>query len=242
MIKTEKLTPSIYYKDSRDFQVFGRVLDAVSNYFKANTRFLYNTEDSRMMLLLAKTLGFEAKHEYLLPDLRELLSAFCYITKRKGSLDAVKYCAELLMSAQHLSGDVLVLRDPKDPYLIIVNFPSEEVVDLVMFEDLMDYVLPAGVRFDYTYSIGAEAKTEIVNSSKVRIRSLSQAKFNLGRMTIIDSQSVEEISLDSGSTVDVQASDTGDTEALSGNGIPTGQAQVNLVAPRDSDDPQEPVE
>ena len=36
MIKTKNLTPENYYKQSRDFQLIGRIFDFVLNYLKTN--------------------------------------------------------------------------------------------------------------------------------------------------------------------------------------------------------------
>ena len=183
MIKTQNLVPKVYYDESRDFQVFGRVLDVVANYYKQNVRDEYLTEDSRMLQLLARTMGFDLVHEYSLSDLRKVCSAFRGILRKKGSLSAIEDCVRLLMSAQGISGEVTVSRSASDPYAIVVGFPSKNVDDIVLLEDLMEYVLPAGMTFDYTYSSTQATSTELASADELCIKPMAELKYNLGKVT-----------------------------------------------------------
>lgn len=69
MIKTQTLTPEIYYKQSRDFQFFGRLYDVLFNYLKTEIDLirsfpLNNTQDTSFLELLLRTLGFGNMREY----------------------------------------------------------------------------------------------------------------------------------------------------------------------------------
>ena len=74
MIKTQKLTPEVYYKESRDFQFFGRLYDVLFNYLKTETDLirsfpLNNTQNTIFAELILKTLGFRNLREYQLDQL-----------------------------------------------------------------------------------------------------------------------------------------------------------------------------
>ena len=61
MIKLQNLTPEIYYKQSRDFQLIGRLFDIVLNYVKTNADNLYslpigNDMNENLLNLLSYTL------------------------------------------------------------------------------------------------------------------------------------------------------------------------------------------
>lgn len=79
MIKTQLLTPEVYYKESRDFQLFGRLYDSVFNYLKTEidlikTFPLNNNQDTSFVELLLKTLGFRNLREYQTDQLLALAS------------------------------------------------------------------------------------------------------------------------------------------------------------------------
>lgn len=79
MIKTQTLTPGIYYKESRDFQLFGRLYDGIFNYLKTEidliSKFpLQNNQDTSFVELLLKTLGFRNLREYQTDQLLKLAS------------------------------------------------------------------------------------------------------------------------------------------------------------------------
>jgi hypothetical protein len=79
MIKTQLLTPEVYYKESRDFQLFGRLYDSVFNYLKTEidlikTFPLNNNQDTSFVELLLETLGFRNLREYQTNQLLALAS------------------------------------------------------------------------------------------------------------------------------------------------------------------------
>ena len=68
MIRTEKLIPQVYYDESRDFQVLGRLFDTIANYGKMNIDLMLSPETkespSQIVKLLATFVGFVTKHNY----------------------------------------------------------------------------------------------------------------------------------------------------------------------------------
>ena len=58
MVKVQHLTPSVYYRESRDFQLFGRIYDILFNYVKNNVncigearknQMIFKTSDTKLM-------------------------------------------------------------------------------------------------------------------------------------------------------------------------------------------------
>jgi len=166
MIRTKELVPELYYDFSRDFQFLGRALDVVFNYAKMNTDLLTgnplsaNLDDS-LVLLATRTIGFETKHQYNAQDLRNICSVFSSIIKDKGTESAIKRAVQTLMNSQNISGyyDVKVVNKATEAgdvdYTIKIYIPSG-LKDLILLEDLLDYILPAG--YDYRFIYGQTGK------------------------------------------------------------------------------------
>ena len=170
MIKVYNQVPHIYYNESRDFQVFGRLYEVLFNYIKSNVDLIYNLptgyySDKKLIQLLAKTLGFQSKHEYITKDLQNLLSIFSYILKRKGTLEALEIVSTLLLTSQNLLGTATVLlkEDPvtdKQLYEVEIIFP-EVVQDLELLDDVFNYILPAGYLFSINVAKSKELESKV---------------------------------------------------------------------------------
>lgn len=171
MLKTKNLIPEAYYNQSRDFQLIGRAFDVALNYSKMNADNmqglpLSDNSDDSMILLQASSLGFETKHQYNAKDLKNICSVFRDLVKDKGTKSAIERAVRTLMNAQNIDGEPFVEVDNQNNKLdIYVPYGLE---DLILLEDLFDYILPAG--FDYRFIYGAEGKntlkqTTAVNSS-----------------------------------------------------------------------------
>ena len=82
MIRTEKLIPQVYYDESRDFQVLGRLFDAIANYGKMNIDLMLSPETkespSQIVKLLATFVGFVTKHNYDNSNLVAVCRSFTY--------------------------------------------------------------------------------------------------------------------------------------------------------------------
>ena len=150
MIKLQNLTPEVYYKESRDFQLLGRLFDLVLNAVKTDTDLLYNlplstNSDEKLLELLALTLGFKPKHQYNAKNLKAVCSVFSEILRNKGSIKAIKIACEALFSAmdisQKLDYDFTKGKDNTELNLYI----AQEFGDITLLNDLLSYILPAGM-------------------------------------------------------------------------------------------------
>jgi hypothetical protein len=147
MIKLQDLTPAIYYNSSRDFQFIGRLYDLVLNYSKTNAANLYNLPigknmDEQLLNLLALTLGFRPTKTYNSKQLRAICSVLPTILKHKGSIEALVLAINALLAAEGVKQPVEYILTPKQGLTLYV---AQELNDLSLFIDLLDYLLPAGL-------------------------------------------------------------------------------------------------
>ena len=169
-VNVENLLPENYYKGSRDFQLLGRIFEVALNYNKTGADMVLNNilsdnSDVRILDLVAKTLGFDSKHEYNVNDLMALCKSFKKIMFKKGTVEAIEECVNVLLKAQDITSQARVFcdneSDPTDPtvkaYNIRILIP-QELNDVILLEDMLDYVLPTG----YTYNILRAAVTDDV--------------------------------------------------------------------------------
>ena len=195
MIKTRDLVPSIYYNKSRDFQAIGRVFEVLYNYAKTNTDLLLNSyEDTKMLDLLAKTLGFNSKHNYNTDDLVTLCSTFITIIKNKGSLTSINQAITALLKSQHIENTFVVVDKRADSvshnkeHVLEIYIPKE-LTDLILLEDLFDYILPAGYSYRFIYAQFIPDAFNTSTSIESAVNSLKYDSNNLAQVGVVKSVS-----------------------------------------------------
>ena len=156
MIDVIKQTPIEYSKQSRDYQVLARLYTALYNINKMyidNMNIWNDDIDNKLSTLRARTLNFIPKHNWDLNELDAAMSCFKYIMRRKGTIQALKYCLTILLRIKKLTGelstDLGTIEVNYDDYTINVLIPSE-LVSVGVVEDLFDYLLPAGITYRLT--------------------------------------------------------------------------------------------
>jgi hypothetical protein len=167
MIKTRELVPQVYYDESRDFQMLGRVYEALFNHCKTYADLmqglpLSRESDYHMLSLMATTLGFNPKRDYAKDELRAVLSSFVTLVKSKGSIEGLMIALYLLLRAHGIQDTFNIERDFADNHHLIVYIPGE-LPSTVLLEDLFDYLLPAG----FTYTIMKANKTNPITVAEV---------------------------------------------------------------------------
>jgi hypothetical protein len=193
MIKFANQVPSIYPAASRDFQYLCWLMDIVLNSVKHNVDDIYylpySGVDPKLTELLATTLGFKVKRNYDQTQLRALVVVLPRILKYKGTKIAVDIAGRALLAASGaLGGYRSEVRNGCELYVI---FP-ETLVDVTLFNDLLVYILPAGMtchvartnllesavetNFDYDEKLIAEWLPDIAWDSK------NQTTFGLTNM------------------------------------------------------------
>ena len=190
MIRTKDLVPSVYYNQSRDFQFLGRAFDVVFNYLKMNIDLIQGlplsaNSDDKMIPLVAKTLGFDVKHNYNTQDLKSICSVFSELVKNKGSKDAIEKACRTLINSQNISGyfNVVVNRNihNNNAYTVEIYVPSE-LTDTVLLEDLFDYILPAGFEYRFIKSSVAPNSPQSNLDMTTKISPFNLANDNVGRI------------------------------------------------------------
>ena len=186
MIKLQNLTPEVYYKESRDFQLLGRLFDLVLNAVKTDTDLLYNlplstNSDEKLLELLALTLGFKPKHQYNAKNLKAVCSVFSEILRNKGSIKAIKIACEALFNSmdisQQLDYDFTKDKDNTELNLYI----AKDFGDITLLNDLLSYVLPAGMSCNIIreFHVLTDSNTNIGisdNVTKTKINTIETSK------------------------------------------------------------------
>ena len=181
MIKTKYLTPEIYYDHSRDFQLIGRLFDASFNYIHTNSGIIYDIPSSNMhnkaLELLAYTLGFQSKHNYPINQLRAICSCMSIILRDKGTVKSIYDILNALLRAENISEQASVIRelDENDKYTnnLLIFIPNQ-LKDINLFKDLLDYVLPAGTSLTIS-------RHSLVELSKESTSTTDDAKYSIGK-------------------------------------------------------------
>ena len=156
MIKTQTLVPTVYYRESRDFQLFGRLYDIIFNYAKTNVDLMNNfpiskNTDSKLLELLSRTLGFEAKSNYHNKDLNAICSVFIQLMKEKGSLKGVERLIRTILNAEGIDEAFSIQLEKateNTPMTLSIYIPDMIInSEIALLESVLEYILPAGVMY-----------------------------------------------------------------------------------------------
>ena len=147
MIKLQELTPAVYYEKSRDFQFIGRLYDIVLNYLKTNVETINalpidKNIDTKLLTLLSLTLGFEAKHRYNSKQLLAVCSVLPRILRAKGSFNAILITVCAILTAEGIMQPLDYHVETKQS---ITLYLPQQLTDITLLNDLLDYILPAGI-------------------------------------------------------------------------------------------------
>lgn len=155
MIKTQLLTPEVYYKESRDFQFFGRLYDAIFNYLKTYIDLIRsfptnNTQDAKFLELLLKTLNFRNLREYHIDQLRYLAKEWIYIVKNKGSMVAISNAVRLILRLENIKDEYRIVYDTINfdiPTVVVQLKADISSQESSLLEEVLNYILPIGVGY-----------------------------------------------------------------------------------------------
>lgn len=182
MIKLYDQVPTIYSKASRDFQYLSWLINIVLNSIKHNVDDMYNLPqaeyNSKLVELLALTLGFKIKRQYDQKQLIAIVKVLPEILQTKGTRYSIFLAASALVKA---AGDDIIPECEVKNNVLEILLPST-VKDTVLLFDLLPYIIPAGltckiVRFkpkNRTIQENYEVSTEEVSSVIVKDIDLAQ--------------------------------------------------------------------
>ena len=145
MINFFDQVPTVYANASRDFQYIGWLINIVFNNVKHNVDVLYNlpntNSDPRLTEVLAMTLGFKIKRNYDQKQLAALVNILPSVLKCKGTEKAITMAGEALLAASGANGSFSCKVNNNCLEVVL----PKELVDTSLFEDLLPYILPAGM-------------------------------------------------------------------------------------------------
>lgn len=194
MIKTQLLTPEVYYKESRDFQFFGRLYDAIFNYLKTDVDLIRsfptnNTQDAKFLELLLKTLNFRNLREYHTDQLRYLAKEWIYIVKNKGSMMAISNAVRLILRLENIRDDYNIVYDTSNfgiPTVVVQLKTDISSQESSLLEEVFNYILPIGVGYTIQnvvilggfepMTLTLEEHTSLRKVNRVDIASLARQK------------------------------------------------------------------
>lgn len=150
--------PEQYYNHSRDFQLLGRLYGLLFNYAKMCSDFVKDmpsgaTAENGMLDALALTLGFKAKHVYGAEQLKAICGILPLLLRNKGSLNAIVLACRALLNSEGIYEklDTFMTGDgtADSPYTLNILLPLA-LSDTTLLQDLLDYLLPAGMACQIT--------------------------------------------------------------------------------------------
>jgi hypothetical protein len=168
MIKFKDLTPDVYYNESRDFQLLGRLFDVVLNSVKTEADLLYNipvsdNSNDKLLELLTLTLGFKAAHQYNTKQLRSICKVFPEILRSKGSIKSIITACNALFNAAGEEQALDYNFTPGTDNAELNLYVPQSFGDITALNDLLTYVLPAGMSCNIIRELrlNVDSKTEI---------------------------------------------------------------------------------
>lgn len=171
MIRLQDLTPDVYYHNSRDFQLVGRLFDLVLNSVKTEADILFNlplSTDSpdQLLNLMATTFGLRLDGtKYTSAQLRAVCSIAPKLMRFKGSLQAVKYLITALLRADG-STEKYRIEEEINPETgkftgnLLIKLPMKTKHRAIL-DEILPYILPAGITYNLQQAIIKEQDNSI---------------------------------------------------------------------------------
>ncbi len=180
IIRTKNNVPQVYVSESRDFQLFTRVLDFTQNALKYDIDSMLNvlsTEDisEEHLYYLQSKIGFFTNRAYDESTMRKVLAAMPYIMKYKGSEAGIEMCINTFLNIVGFRDGYLVSiynenDDANLRYKIRIGIDGNEV-NTDILKDMLSYIIPTGyfVEFYFYKDVASINTKSILHTSKTRI-------------------------------------------------------------------------
>lgn len=158
-------TPPIYCEESRDFQLFCRLYDAVTNNILFDTDTMTNILDSRdirdsFLSLLQTKLGFFTTKSFTDDVLRYVLYGFPLMVKNKGSKQSIIYAVNTFLKINKIDSPITVTYQ-KTPLQLANGYtiPDHSIVvgikdrlqESTILQEIFRYILPIGTAYYFYY-------------------------------------------------------------------------------------------
>lgn len=161
MLEVESFVPNIYVKKSRDFQMYCKVLEIISNSAKHNADTItdiYNPLicNNRVLSLLSTLCNYNSKRDISDEDLRLILTAYPLLIKNKGTQKGIELAAALTvkLSGKPITYHCDYVRSTEDSSNEThkVRVTMSDTYDERYLEEFMNLVMPAGFTLEASVS------------------------------------------------------------------------------------------
>lgn len=172
MFRVEQNVPEVYVQQSRDFQLYSRLYDLVFQSARFSIDSMEQISDTmhcndKLLPLIATKVGFFTDLNLTNYADRQVLSAFPYIIKYKGSLMGIQLVANLFQRIMNVNS--FVEQDPVDNHRVVIKF-EDYSPNVQLLYALLDYIRPTGVVVDYEIITKTpESATEFIITDNVTI-------------------------------------------------------------------------
>ena len=193
MFRLQDNVPEVYVKWSRDFQLFCRIYDVINNSMRFNAKSSQNLLDplnttDNMLQLLATRIGFFPKNEYNTEALREVMSAFPYIVKYKGSKKGIEMALNVILKIENNYKESFVDIDSKNS---IVNiYTNAKIESENLLRDVLSYIIPIG--YDIVINTYTKADTSRTLSQIGLSENVEQGSYTSSDISIVSNTDPED--------------------------------------------------
>ena len=156
------MLPEVYSDQSRDFQVFTKLMDLVYNSCYWETNGILYTSDpsnikSNLLELLADKYGIDEQDASTLTDdeVRYILRCLPYLIKNKGNFTAITNLVNLYFKIYHISGDYKISLSESGTVVQDIQLADRTIIlgletlsqSTKMLQIISKYILPPGYSF-----------------------------------------------------------------------------------------------
>ena len=180
MFRLQDNVPQVYVEQSRDFQMFCRLVDIIQNSTKFDIDSVIHIlepflSNDVMLELLCTKIGFFPKQHYDAEILRYIIAAFPYAVKNKGSVEGVEAIVNAIIRAENVTstdydniGYVFIERDDTGGITVDI-YANYDIKNRNALNDVFSYILPAGCSVNYSvYTVRALEELKITPSDSTR--------------------------------------------------------------------------
>ena len=171
MIRLTENVPQVYADQSRDFQLFLRVLDCVQNGVKFDIDSMVNILDpskvsNRLLPLLAERVGFFPRRELNSNMLRYIISAFPYLIKYKGSKKGIEEAIAVVLKADNIyaNWNVSIYNSQHS-----IEITIDKDYDYQALNELLEYIIPTGYTTTLALGNSLSVSTELTEVNIINI-------------------------------------------------------------------------
>lgn len=178
MFRTQNNVPKVYVEQSRDFQLFCRLLDLTVDSVKYDITHMTDSltprfVNNRFLILLAHRVGFFTNKPIDDNVLRYIISTFSYAVRNKGSIIGIKTAIIAVLRAENNDSEPMVMIDNETHTILI--YTEDAIINTVALNEYLKYIIPSGFEVKYLTAEPLDSiKTELDVYSSATIVKLSE--------------------------------------------------------------------